>query len=235
MSTSCPICEKRRGKRFCPGLGRSRWAGGTETICARCCGEQREVTIDCPADCPYLIAAHRYESEHPSALRASGQVRQPPAQVAFPDVEIGRDFLDEQQPLLLGLGITLVKLARDPNAVRDADVLAALDALARSYQTLAAGLYYEQTPDTPAAQAAANVLKTYLEQHERELRERTGSGLRPGDILRALVFLRRLGQLQGNGRPLSRRYLDFLRAHLPPDALGPAPETGGPRIIIPGR
>ena len=40
---SCPICEKRPAKRFCPAKG--------EKICAICCGEGREVTIDCPMDC----------------------------------------------------------------------------------------------------------------------------------------------------------------------------------------
>ncbi len=48
---SCPICEKRKAARFCPAKG--------EKICAVCCGTEREVTIDCPSDCAYLLAAHR--------------------------------------------------------------------------------------------------------------------------------------------------------------------------------
>ncbi|MFQ5818139.1 MAG: hypothetical protein ACE5H2_09340, partial [Terriglobia bacterium] len=69
MAKSCPICQTRRAKRFCPGLSTSRWAGpatgeaGTgESICAPCCGAEREVTIDCPSTCSYLIAARRYEA-----------------------------------------------------------------------------------------------------------------------------------------------------------------------------
>ncbi|MDR3721481.1 MAG: hypothetical protein P4L00_07770 [Candidatus Acidoferrales bacterium] len=53
---SCAICEKRPPTRYCPAKG--------VKICAICCGREREVTIDCPADCPHLIAAHRYEAEH---------------------------------------------------------------------------------------------------------------------------------------------------------------------------
>jgi len=53
---SCPICEKRKAARFCPAKG--------EKICAVCCGIEREVTIDCPSDCSYLVAAHRYENDH---------------------------------------------------------------------------------------------------------------------------------------------------------------------------
>jgi hypothetical protein len=52
----CPLCEKRKAKRYCPAKG--------EMICAICCGEKREVSIDCSSDCPYLIAAHRWEREH---------------------------------------------------------------------------------------------------------------------------------------------------------------------------
>ena len=54
--------------------------------------------------------------------------------------------------------------------------------------------------------------------------------LRPGEVLRAVVFLRRLGDLEGNGRPRSRRFLGFLRGQLPTEAT--APST--PRLIIPG-
>ena len=51
---SCAICEKRKEKRFCPAVhGR---------ICPQCCGEQREVTLDCPSDCVYLQQAREHEN-----------------------------------------------------------------------------------------------------------------------------------------------------------------------------
>ena len=59
---ACPSCGRRRPERFCPAQG--------EKICAVCCGTEREVTLDCPADCSYLIAAHRYEQEHRKPLEA---------------------------------------------------------------------------------------------------------------------------------------------------------------------
>ena len=50
---SCAICEKRKEKRFCPAVhGR---------ICPQCCGEQREVTLDCPSSCVYLQQARQHE------------------------------------------------------------------------------------------------------------------------------------------------------------------------------
>ena len=231
MASTCPICERRRGKRFCPGLPRSlpdgrpgRWSDAAiHSICAQCCGEQREVSIDCPADCPYLVAAHRYEAER--------RPSQPPGDLAFPQLVIERRFLQERQALMTGLSIFLVRFTQENPDVRDADVLAALDSLAQSYQTLEAGLYYEQPPASASAQRVAAAVKQYLEQFSQEAQQKLGSSLRPGDALRALVFLRRWGQVEGNGRPLSRRYLDFLRAQFPQGAVEPAE---GPRLIVPG-
>lgn len=221
---SCPICAKRRGKRHCPGLARSRWAGKTETICAQCCGEQREATIDCPLDCPYLLAAHRYEAERPTTA---------PAELAFPQVALDRDFLEEHQQFIAALGLFFCRFAAEQKDVRDSDLLAALDALARGYQTLESGLYYEQPPDAPAARALYAAARDFLEQYSQQHQAERGASLRPGEVLRALVFLRRLGQRESNGRPLTRTFLNFLRAQLPAEAQATTPSA--PPLIVPGR
>ena len=221
---SCPICAKRRGKRHCPGLARSRWAGKTATICAQCCGEQREATIDCPLDCPYLLAAHRYEAERPTAA---------PAELAFPQVALDRDFLDEQQRFIAALALFFCRFAAEQKDVRDADLLAALDSLARGYQTLESGLYYEQPPDAVAARALYAAARDFLEQYSQQHQQERGASLRPGEVLRALVFLRRLGQRESNGRPLTRTFLNFLRAQLPAEAQTATPSA--PPLIVPGR
>src|SRR5712691_8158393 len=84
---ACAICEKRKEKRFCPAIhGR---------ICPQCCGEQREVTLDCPSECVYLQQAR--VNEKPRSLENVD-----PAAL-FPKVEIGDRFLYEQEHLLLGL------------------------------------------------------------------------------------------------------------------------------------
>src|SRR3990170_2429673 len=150
MAGQCPICAKRRGKRHCPGVARSRWAAKTETICAQCCGEQRELTIDCPLDCPYLVAAHRYEAERPArAAPVHGEpVQGEPAELAFPQVAL------------------------------DHDLLAALDSLARGYQTLESGLYYEQPPDAVAARALYAAARDFLEQYSQQQQQERGASLR---------------------------------------------------------
>src|ERR1700732_2300458 len=89
---SCPICEKRKGARFCPAKG--------ETICAVCCGTGREVTIDCTSDCTHLIAAHRYEDEHPRSL---------PADTPLLDITLPSDIVHTQQQLMSALAFTVAK------------------------------------------------------------------------------------------------------------------------------
>src|SRR5579862_4740896 len=83
----CTVCQKRPAKRFCPALG--------EKICPICCGKEREVTIDCPSDCPYLISARRYEAEH----------RKPLSQEELPyrDIEFSPDFVYEHWPVITTL------------------------------------------------------------------------------------------------------------------------------------
>src|ERR1044071_6714998 len=80
---SCSICEKRKEKRFCPAVhGR---------ICPQCCGEQREVTLDCPSECVYLQQARGHEKP-----RGINDVN--PADI-FLQVEVGDDFLYQQEHL----------------------------------------------------------------------------------------------------------------------------------------
>lgn len=148
----------------------------------------------------------------------------------FPQVAIDQDFLEEKQHLIAGLSLFLVRYAGEHREVRDGELLAALEALARSYQTLDSGVYYEQPPENPGARSLYAAAQSYLTQFGQEQQQRVGTSLRPAEMLRALVFLLRLGQLEGNGRPLSRRYLGFLRAQLPADATSPRE----PRLIVPG-
>src|SRR3982074_3119562 len=86
----CPICEKRKGARFCPAKG--------ETICAVCCGTGREVTIDCAPDCSHLLAANRYEDEHPRSL---------PPDTPLLDINLPSDVVHTQQQLMAALAFTV--------------------------------------------------------------------------------------------------------------------------------
>ena len=212
---SCPICQRRKPKRFCPAKG--------ESICAVCCGTEREVTFDCPSHCPHLLTARRYEDEHPR--------EHTPEEIPFPDVELTPHFIRERQPVISGLGFTILKFARENTALSDADVLAALQALAETYRTLGSGIYYEKPPQALLPRGLYAALQTFLQQLKTQEAERTGfPSLKDAQVFRLLVFLLRVGKHRSNGRPRSRAFLDFLRAHYPKS---PEIDKEAPRIVIP--
>jgi len=217
---SCAICEKRKEKRFCPAIhGR---------ICPQCCGEQREVTLDCPSDCVYLQQAREHEKSPP--LDDLDQA------ALFSQVEIGEEFLYEHEPLILGLTYALAKRAQADRLIKDTDLIAALSSMAKKQETLVnSGLHYE-TPIASLSQQAVvaevhELLTGYREEEEKHLGY---TKLRDSDVLRALVFLVRLAHARTSGRPKSRAFVDFVRARFPEKQ--PAvvtPGEVGSRLIIP--
>jgi hypothetical protein len=198
---SCAICEQRKEKRFCPAVhGR---------ICPRCCGEQREVTLDCPSDCVYLLQARQHEKPRPvEALDQSA---------LFLNVELGEQFLYEQEHLVLGLSYALAKNAQADHRTRDADLIAALTVLARSYETLASsGLHYEPPIANLMHQAIVSELEKMVKEYrEAELKHTGSTRLKDSDVLRALVFLIRLAFTRTSGRPKARAFVDFLLSQFP--------------------
>ena len=195
----CPICEKRKGARFCPAKG--------ETICAICCGTGREVTIDCAPDCAHLLSAHRYEDEHPRSL---------PPETPLLDVNLPSDIVHTQQQLMSALAFTLAKFCASQRDATDSDVLTAIEALAETFKTLQTGIYYEKPPDARLPRELYAALTSFITEVKQQQDDRTGfSALKDADIFHLLVFLYRMGLLRTNGRPRSRRYIEFLRSQFP--------------------
>jgi hypothetical protein len=211
---SCPICKKRRPERFCPAQG--------EKICAVCCGTERERTLDCPADCVYLIAAHRYEREHRQLLAAE--------EIPFPGLEITRSLIHEQQALVSGLAHTLVTFAEEQRALTDPDALAAIIALAETYRTLNSGIYYEKPPDAPLQAALYAALASFIQQYKQQSTGANLATVKDSAIFPVLVYLARICRGSTNGRPRSRLFLQVLRAGSPPSQDQPAEAS---RIIVP--
>ena len=217
---SCPICEKRKAARFCPAKG--------EKICAVCCGTEREVSIDCPSDCSYLIAAHRYEDQHQRSL---------PEDTPLLDVKVSQDIIYTHQNVLSGLAFTAAKFSAAHPATTDADILAALQALAETYKTLGSGIYYEKPPDATLPRELYATFAAFLNESKEQSAERTGSSafagappVKDSEIFSLLVFLYRMGLLRTNGRPRARRYLEFLRGQFP---AAPELKREESRIIVP--
>jgi hypothetical protein len=217
---SCAICEKRKEKRFCPAVhGR---------ICPQCCGEQREVTLDCPSDCIYLQQAREHEKPRPT------EALEPAA--LFLQVEIGDQFIYEHEHLVMGLTYALAKSARADRSLKDADLIATLTSLARTYETLVnSGLHYETPiPGVSQQMVAAEVHKMVKEYREAEQKHLGYVRLRDSEVLRALVFLVRMAQGRTSGRPKSRAFVDFLFVQFPENQSAIAtPQEAVGRIVTP--
>jgi len=138
-------------------------------------------------------------------------------QRSFLDVEVPDQFMYEREHLLMGLTYALSKAAHADRSLNDRDLLGALSALCTSYQRLVnSGLHYEQ-PITGASQqrVAAEVEKMLKEYREAEQKHAGYSSLKDSDVLRAMVFLVRLGFGRTSGRPKSRAFVEFLFAQFP--------------------
>jgi hypothetical protein len=213
-SVSCPICEKRKAVRFCPAKG--------EKICAVCCGTEREVTIDCPSDCSYLVAAHRYEDGHQRSL---------PADTPLLEEKIPQDILYTHQQLMAALAFSIAKFCAAQSIAVDADVLVAIQSLAQTYKTLSSGIIYEKLPDAPLPRELYAALVGFISEVKKQQSGKASSALfKDTEIFYLLVFLYRMGLLRTNGRPRSRRFIEFLRGQFPQS---PELQREESRIIVP--
>ena len=220
IGLSCEICEIRKEKRFCPAVhGR---------ICPQCCGDQREVTLDCPSDCPYLRQAREHEKPRSAEEFDSASL--------FLQVEISEQFTFEREHLLMGLSYALAQAAHGDRSLNDRDLIAALTAMCTRYERLAnSGLHYDQPLTSTAQHAVATKVEALLKEfRELEHKQLGYSTLRDLDVLKALVFLVRLAHGRTSGRPKSRAFIDFLFAQFPEkQSAVVAPAELASRLIVP--
>ncbi len=200
----CKICNTRKPRRYCPGVGGD--------ICSICCGSEREVTVNCPLDCVYLVEARQHEKP---AVPAAGPL---PNQ----DVKLSEEFLRDHEPLLIFLGAKLLEASLETPGAVDSDVQEALESLIRTYRTLESGLYYETRPNNLLAAAVHQKIQDAVQELRKELSEKGSAPIRDAEILGILVFLERVGLHQRNGRPRGRAFIDYLRGYFPQKQAIPA-------------
>ncbi|OLE12443.1 MAG: hypothetical protein AUG89_07455 [Acidobacteria bacterium 13_1_20CM_4_56_7] len=216
---SCAICNRRKEKRFCPAVhGR---------ICPQCCGEQREITLDCPSECVYLQQAREHEKPRP--------IEELDQSALFPKADIGQQFLYEQEHLILGLSYALAKSAHADRGIRDSDLVSVLSTMASRYETLAgSGLHYEIPVTNLAHQAVASELQKMIKEYRDAEQKHVGySRLRDSDVFLALVFLLRMASTRTSGRPKSRAFVDFLFRQFPEQQSAISAPEESSRIIVP--
>ncbi len=211
----CTICQKAKAKRYCPAKA--------EHICAVCCGTEREVTIDCPSDCPHLVASRHYGKSHHEIDWAS---------VPFPDEKISREVSESSSELYAALSFIISSFAREHPGLADPDVAASLRALAGTYQTLAKGILYESPPEHRMQRELYDELKQGVDRYK----QMEGAGIvarvspRDREICEALILFAQLAAIQSNGRPKGRAFMDSLRAFF---KLGTFAKPSSPLILTP--
>jgi hypothetical protein len=196
MPELCRICHTRRPKRHCPGI--------EGDICTLCCGDQREVNIGCPLECPHLQASREHEKE--VAIDRNSIPNQ--------DIRLNEEFFRDHEELVLFASFTMAEAAlRTPGAV-DNDVLKALEALIRTHRTRESGLVYQTRADDRVAATVQEHFERSFEDFEKKRSESGATAYRNAEVLGALVFIERACLTRRNGRPRGRAFIDYLRQRL---------------------
>ena len=210
----CVICQVRRPRRACPGVGGD--------ICSLCCGTEREQTVNCPLDCPYLREARSHEKPAPVD----------PKELPNHDIVVYEPFLQRNEVLLAALMHAVAEAGLGTAGAVDSDVREALDSLVRTYRTRESGLYYETRPSNLIAAAVLERIQKSIQDFQQALAKRSGmETLRDTDILGVLVFLENVEYQIDNGRKRGRAFLDMLREQSA--ALAPAPDASGSSLLVP--
>ena len=209
---SCPLCQKRKSKRFCPAKN--------VLICPVCCGTKREVEIDCPPNCVYLNNGRKYEGERVA------RTTPPPARTQ----RLWDDTFQAQfGPWLFALGGVMTSERKRNAEIVDADAIATLEALIQTYRTLEKGIYYAHAPAPVTQRNLYLELKSYLEKAS-DNPSVGGERLKTSEILNCLQFLKELATALALPRPKCRIFLDHMEGFCNRNARQRKEE---PQIILP--
>lgn len=178
-------------------------------ICAVCCGTEREVTIDCPSDCAYLIASRQYHDER----REVDWEKMP-----FASQKIPYSVLEAHEPLFMRFSYVVCDFASENRALVDSDIQAVYQALAETYQTLASGIFYENPPAYLLQRELYGKMRQAVEEYKKQ--EPSGFSaqisVRDSEIRDALILFAQIAAGKANGRPRGRAFLDFMRSQFKP-------------------
>jgi hypothetical protein len=187
-----------------------------------CCGTEREMTVDCPPDCEFLLEARKHDKPVPLDAAA----------ISNRDIHVTEEFVADNEELVFHLAEALAEAAETSREVVDFDARAALEAAIRTYRTRESGLYYESRPENLLAAGLARALLDGAEEFRREETERLGmSRTRDAAVLGVLVFLQRFELDRNNGRRRGRAFLHTLRGLYPSGSDGESAGTSS--LVLP--
>jgi len=198
------ICEVRKARRHCPGV--------RGDICSICCGTERENTVDCPFDCPYLLEAREREPKP----------EYDPKAIPNGDIRVPERFLSDQRETMLLVMLALHDAIFETQGAIDYDVREAIEALIRTYRTLQSGLVYETRPNNLIAASIYDGTQDRVAERRKQIAQESGVSVRDADILGALVLLQRMEYRENNGRKRSRAFIQMLYKIRGPANVNPA-------------
>lgn len=216
---SCSLCHNRKEKRFCLALH--------DRICPQCCGTEREATLDCPSECTYLQQARQHEK--PRELESLAQ------EELFVDVHLEQRFFYDHEHLIAGLMYGIAQLAWRQKEWTDQEFLRALTSITRATATRAgSGLIVAENSPNPLQRALQEEIDKMIAQYRELEQQHLGYfQLKDSDVVRALVFLVRMGHSRTNGRRKSRMFLDSVRAQFPSQTSQGVTPASNSSLIIP--
>lgn len=126
----CGLCDVKKGKRHCPAKN--------SMICAQCCAEKRVLEIDCPENCPYLIAGRQREMT---------EYRKCIGLLDIKDHDRNSTVFKDHQDVIARLEYAIASERISCRDLTDKDAAQAVDILLETYQTEANGVLYEKTSE----------------------------------------------------------------------------------------
>ena len=168
-------------------------------------------------ECPYLQEAH--DHERPPDI----QITELPNR----DIQVTEEFLRNHEPLLQFILALVFRSSMDTPGAVDNDIQEAMEAIIKTYRTLASGLLYDSIPVNPIAADIYTNVRDQLDKLRASLIEK-GTTPRDNEFLGIFVYLQQIELLRKNGRPRCRAFMDFLHRMFPEYQ---APETASPLIV----
>lgn len=205
---TCPRCNRRAAKRFCPALD--------VQICAVCCARDRMLEIRCPETCQYLISGRDSAVARERELRTREAERH-----SNPLPSLSR----REVQLVQIVEWAIVRAQREAyHNIADSDILTSVQNALKNLQTQDAGIIYEHREFSVVVDDISRRIRDSFEELGKEMPAETRP--RRSEITNALEFV--LGTIQSHaGRSEPRSYIRYAAQFFPWS------EKEKDRIIVP--
>ena len=200
----CGLCDLKRAKRHCPAKN--------ALICPQCCGEKRVLEIDCPENCPYLIAGRKRD--------VADYARRIGTLDAMDHDRNSRVFRDHQDAIA-HLEYMIAHERMSSRDLRDRDVAQAVDILLDTYRTEDNGVLYEKASEDLRVEPLRRELRKAIESLRNPEQEAKGivdprsTRLQLRVAIDCLECIRSMVMAYQSDKHTSSGYVDFLARVLP--------------------